>query len=487
MEEQPEQGRKRTSEENPPNGVKRQRPEFGSSEPLVVRALLPAQVVGALIGRGGSTAKQIREESGVKMQIAEQQPDSNERLLSLTGTVDVLTTAFRLVMKRLAEEAERQGHGDTVTLRVVVPTGQVGALIGKGGATVKEMREQTHTQIQVSPTTDLPERIVTVSGAGEAVAHAMALVSQRLYENPVRSVGPPPSAGRFGRDDGRRGGFSNGGYGGGFGGGYGGGYGGGFGGFSEGGYEAGYDGRPPPRGFAGNGPAAGGGFSGAGNPQMMMRNGPAFGRAAPPPSQAPLIAQPPSNSSYGASSGPSSGGFAAAHHPLAHAPQAYQQPPASQSQAPPQFYQPASPASAHQPVQQPYFQQPAQVQVQAPYQQQPTGYQQQPHSASAGGWDNSSPNAYGGASEQQGSATFGGQPASGQQQQQVTLPNEMAGHVIGKGGSRINQIRQMSGAQVKIADAQPGAAVRIITLSGTPEQIQAAQYYINSAIADRSS
>lgn len=54
----------------------------------------------------------------------------------------------------------------------------------------------------------------------------------------------------------------------------------------------------------------------------------------------------------------------------------------------------------------------------------------------------------------------------------------MAGAIIGKGGTRIKQIRQQSNAQIQIDEALPGSNDRIITISGSQEQIQNAQYLL---------
>ena len=55
---------------------------------------------------------------------------------------------------------------------------------------------------------------------------------------------------------------------------------------------------------------------------------------------------------------------------------------------------------------------------------------------------------------------------------------QLAGAIIGKGGTRIKQIRQQSNAQIQIDEALPGSNDRIITISGSQEQIQNAQYLL---------
>jgi len=55
---------------------------------------------------------------------------------------------------------------------------------------------------------------------------------------------------------------------------------------------------------------------------------------------------------------------------------------------------------------------------------------------------------------------------------------QLAGAIIGKGGNRIKQIRQQSNAQIQIDEAVAGSNDRIITISGTQDQIQNAQYLL---------
>lgn len=66
---------------------------------------------------------------------------------------------------------------------------------------------------------------------------------------------------------------------------------------------------------------------------------------------------------------------------------------------------------------------------------------------------------------------------------QVTVPTDLAGVIIGAKGSKISQIRQESGASIKI-DSEPmkGTNDRLITITGTSNQIQQAQFLLQQAI-----
>uniref|UniRef100_A0A8C6Z405 Poly(rC)-binding protein 3-like n=1 Tax=Nothoprocta perdicaria TaxID=30464 RepID=A0A8C6Z405_NOTPE len=62
----------------------------------------------------------------------------------------------------------------------------------------------------------------------------------------------------------------------------------------------------------------------------------------------------------------------------------------------------------------------------------------------------------------------------------IIFTRNLIGCIIGRQGSKINEIRQMSGAQIKIANATEGSAERQVTITGSPANISLAQYLINA-------
>ncbi|KAF6385265.1 poly(rC) binding protein 3 [Rhinolophus ferrumequinum] len=65
---------------------------------------------------------------------------------------------------------------------------------------------------------------------------------------------------------------------------------------------------------------------------------------------------------------------------------------------------------------------------------------------------------------------------------ELTIPNDLIGCIIGRQGTKINEIRQMSGAQIKIANATEGSSERQVTITGSPANISLAQYLINARL-----
>lgn len=67
---------------------------------------------------------------------------------------------------------------------------------------------------------------------------------------------------------------------------------------------------------------------------------------------------------------------------------------------------------------------------------------------------------------------------------QVTIPKDLAGAIIGKGGGRIRRIRNESNAFIQIDEALPGSTDRIITITGSQKEIQAAQYMLQQSVRE---
>ncbi|XP_039749983.1 poly(rC)-binding protein 3 isoform X2 [Pararge aegeria] len=77
------------------------------------------------------------------------------------------------------------------------------------------------------------------------------------------------------------------------------------------------------------------------------------------------------------------------------------------------------------------------------------------------------------------------QPAANQQSHEMTVPNELIGCIIGKGGTKIAEIRQISGAMIRISNCEEregGSTDRTITITGNPDSVALAQYLINMSV-----
>ncbi|XP_037091062.1 poly(rC)-binding protein 3-like [Pollicipes pollicipes] len=74
------------------------------------------------------------------------------------------------------------------------------------------------------------------------------------------------------------------------------------------------------------------------------------------------------------------------------------------------------------------------------------------------------------------------------QSHEITVPNELIGCIIGKGGTKIAEIRQISGATIRISnceekDRECGNTDRTISITGAPDNVALAVYLINLRIS----
>lgn len=123
------------------------------------------------------------------------------------------------------------------------------------------------------------------------------------------------------------------------------------------------------------------------------------------------------------------------------------------------------------------------AQPQQPYGQQPA-YASSPRQPSYGGQPQQAygqmpaqPGQHGQAHPQPISA-MPGQPIT----QQIFIPNDMVGAIIGKGGAKINEIRHLSGSVIKINEPQDNSNERLVTITGTQECNQMALYMLYSRL-----
>lgn len=100
--------------------------------------------------------------------------------------------------------------------------------------------------------------------------------------------------------------------------------------------------------------------------------------------------------------------------------------------------------------------------------QQPGAYGQLPPQPGPHGQQPAQPAAHG----------MPGQPIT----QQIFIPNDMVGAIIGKGGAKINEIRHLSGSVIKINEPQDNSNERLVTITGTQECNQMALYMLYSRL-----
>jgi len=104
-------------------------------------------------------------------------------------------------LSRESSETNIDISKSTLTLRALVSTKEAGVIIGKAGKNVAELREVTGVKAGVTKVVQgVQDRVLSVVGTLEGVAKAYSLIAQTLLENPVNAspnstpITPPPNA-----------------------------------------------------------------------------------------------------------------------------------------------------------------------------------------------------------------------------------------------------------------------------------------------------
>uniref|UniRef100_A0A667WX12 Insulin-like growth factor 2 mRNA binding protein 1 n=1 Tax=Myripristis murdjan TaxID=586833 RepID=A0A667WX12_9TELE len=124
---------------------------FRAPEQETVHVYIPAQAVGAIIGKKGQHIKQLSRFAGASIKIAPAEaPDSKMRMVIVTGPPEAQFKAQGRIYSKLKEE-NFFGPKEEVKLEthIKVAAAAAGRVIGKGGKTVNELQNLTAAEVVV--------------------------------------------------------------------------------------------------------------------------------------------------------------------------------------------------------------------------------------------------------------------------------------------------------------------------------------------------
>ncbi|CAE8585175.1 unnamed protein product [Polarella glacialis] len=175
-----------------------------ATRPSQMLVLVPNELIGMLIGKGGETIRNISKDCGVRIEIVKDEASdrADERAVNISGPPDCLDKAKRLIDDTLNRSREKRSGGDRDDSRPLprsggdrddsrpLPAGArvikvedvlIGVLIGRGGETISKLQRDTGARIEISKDDrDSSERSVTISGPPEAVKKAVIGVEEVL-------------------------------------------------------------------------------------------------------------------------------------------------------------------------------------------------------------------------------------------------------------------------------------------------------------------
>ncbi|XP_042462545.1 KH domain-containing protein HEN4-like [Zingiber officinale] len=180
-------------------------------EDCVFRYLCPGKKIGSIIGRGGEIVKQLRSETQAKIRIGDTVRGCDERAITIFSTGEETNTLEdidekvcpaqdalfkvhdRLVTDDVVGDEDNDGDSPQVTARLLVPSDQIGSIIGKGGQIIQGIRSETGAQVRILKNDRLPacaisgDELLQINGEASVVKKALFQISSRLHGNPSRS------------------------------------------------------------------------------------------------------------------------------------------------------------------------------------------------------------------------------------------------------------------------------------------------------------
>ncbi|XP_074312810.1 KH domain-containing protein HEN4-like [Silene latifolia] len=167
---------------------------------VVFKILCSNDRIGCIIGRGGSIVQALQEESGAHISIGPPFTNCDERVVTVISKEDINSRcspaqrAVVLIFSRSSEATAVKLHtgsnkGSSMSARLLVPSNQVGCLLGKGGGIVSEMRKATGTFIHIYKGEQVPkcasgdDQVVEIRGQFVNIQDALYQVTSRLRSN----------------------------------------------------------------------------------------------------------------------------------------------------------------------------------------------------------------------------------------------------------------------------------------------------------------
>ncbi|MBA0665155.1 hypothetical protein Goklo_005058, partial [Gossypium klotzschianum] len=209
-----------------------------------VRLVVPNSSCGSIIGKGGATIKSFIEESQAGIKISPQDNNFyglNDRLVTLTGTLDEQMRAIELILSKLSEDPHysqamhapfsyagvlfsgfhgiphayvlpsmgtatynsmsyapngaggkfpnpKEGCSNSITIGV--SDGHIGLVLGRGGRNIMEISQVSGARIKISDRGDFmsgtTDRKVTITGSQRAIRQAETMIMQKVANTTQR-------------------------------------------------------------------------------------------------------------------------------------------------------------------------------------------------------------------------------------------------------------------------------------------------------------
>ncbi|XP_052562286.1 RNA-binding protein Pasilla isoform X3 [Culex pipiens pallens] len=172
----------------------------GGGDNYHFKTLVPSVAAGAIIGKGGETIASLQKDAGARVKMSKAHdfyPGTSERVCLISGTVDGILTVLDFIIDKIREKPDmtkalteadaKQAAERDKQVKVLVPNSTAGMIIGKAGAFIKQIKEDSGSYVQISQKPKeltLQERCITIIGEKENNKIACKMILSKIVEDP---------------------------------------------------------------------------------------------------------------------------------------------------------------------------------------------------------------------------------------------------------------------------------------------------------------
>jgi len=154
--------------------------DYGSHNNFLEIPVSP-QYIGLVIGKSGENIKRISQESGAKVSVDVQKTDaSGNKLCQITSSnpssVNIAADMIRDILNNAMNNKRGQQQGGE-ELKISVPQNKTGIVIGKGGETIRALKQQAGCMIELEKNS---KGIFSIRGPADRVQYAQQLITEKI-------------------------------------------------------------------------------------------------------------------------------------------------------------------------------------------------------------------------------------------------------------------------------------------------------------------
>ncbi|XP_063688290.1 insulin-like growth factor 2 mRNA-binding protein 3 [Bolinopsis microptera] len=168
-------------------------PKRNSYHAVSVKCLVPHQIAGKLLGKGGDKMRKLKEVAPKLFMSKNDEyfPNTDERVLFIGGSLEQVHTVLGEVQSKIVGASQDVNMHNLPPkwrlnqMKLVVANSTCSKIIGNKGEVIKRVRESTDTKITTTPLKQIVgnERLITLSGKDEDVQEALRQILVLVEED----------------------------------------------------------------------------------------------------------------------------------------------------------------------------------------------------------------------------------------------------------------------------------------------------------------